>query len=206
MKLYWNSTAVTTSRPTIYFIRHGETDWNLEGRLQGQRDIPLNPVGRVQAEEAGRRLQALVPHVEDLAYVASPMARTRETMGLLRQAIGLHPASYKIDERLVELTFGAWEGMTWKEVRKAEPQMAVLREQDKWHYVPPGGGESYAMLVERVRPVLDDLTRDTVIVAHGGVARAFLAYACGVSTRQAASMDIWQGKILVIEGRKHRWV
>ena len=48
---------MTPSRPTIYFIRHGETDWNLEGRLQGQKDIPLNDVGRVQAEEAGRRLR-----------------------------------------------------------------------------------------------------------------------------------------------------
>jgi probable phosphoglycerate mutase len=197
---------VNASRPTIYFIRHGETDWNLEGRLQGQRDIPLNDVGRVQAEEAGRRLQAIAPRCEDLAYVASPMTRTRETMELLRAAIGLHPESYRLDERLVELTFGSWEGLTWKEVRKAEPALASLREQDKWNYAPPGGGESYAMLVDRIRPFLDDITRDTVVVAHGGVARAFLAIACGVSSRQAASMDIWQGKILTIEGRGHRWV
>jgi broad specificity phosphatase PhoE len=197
---------VTPSCPKIYFIRHGETDWNLEGRLQGQRDIPLNDVGRVQAEEAARKLQALVPHVEDLAYVASPMTRTRETMEILRTTLGLHPAVYRLDDRLVELTFGTWEGMTWKEVRKAEPALAALREQDKWHYAPPGGGESYAMLVDRIRPILDDLTRDTVIVAHGGVARAFLSICCGVSSRQAASMDIWQGRILVIEGRSYRWV
>ena len=111
-----------------------------------------------------------------------------------------------LSERLVELTFGSWEGMTWKEVRKAEPSLAALREQDKWHYVPPGGGESYAMLTARVRPILDDLTRDTVIVAHGGVARAFLAVTCGVSTRDAASIDIWQGKVLVIQKRSYRWV
>ena len=197
---------MTPSRPKIYFIRHGETDWNLEGRLQGQKDIPLNDVGRVQAEEAARKLQALVPHYEDLAYVASPMTRTRETMEILRTTLGLHPEVYRLDDRLVELTFGTWEGMTWKEVRKAEPALAALREQDKWHYAPPGGGESYAMLVDRIRPILDDLTRDTVIVAHGGVARAFLAICCGVSSRQAASMDIWQGRILVIEGRNHRWV
>ena len=192
-------------RPTIYFIRHGETDWNLEGRLQGQKDIPLNDLGRVQAEEAGRRLRSIAPHCEDLAYVASPMRRTRETMEILRGAIGLHPGSYKLDERLIEITFGAWEGMTWKEVRKAEPQLAALRERDKWNYVPPGG-ESYAMLVDRIHPVLEDITRDTVIVAHGGVARAFLALCCGINSRQAASMDIWQGKVLVIEGRNHRWV
>jgi broad specificity phosphatase PhoE len=196
---------VSGARPTIYFVRHGETDWNVEGRLQGQKDIPLNDLGRVQAEEAGRRLQALVPRFEDLDFVASPMTRTRETMELLRTTLGLHPTAYRMDERLVELTFGVWEGMTWKEVRKAEPQAAAARERDKWSFAPPGGGESYAMLADRVRPILDGLTRDTVIVAHGGVARAFLAVACGVSTRHAASIDIWQGKILVIDGRNHRW-
>jgi probable phosphoglycerate mutase len=196
---------VTIPRPTIYFIRHGETDWNLEGRLQGQRDIPLNDLGRVQAEEAGRRLAGIVLNVPDLDYVASPMSRTRETMERMREAIGLPSVGYRLDERLVELTFGAWEGMTWKEVRRAEPVAAAARERNKWSYVPPGG-ESYAMLADRVRPILDDLRRDTVIVAHGGVARAFLAVACGVSTRHAATIDIWQGKVLVIEGRRHLWV
>jgi len=196
---------IVPDHPTIYFIRHGETDWNLEGRLQGQKDIPLNDLGRVQAEEAGRRLRNLVPLFEDLDYVASPMLRTRETMERLREAIGLYPNHYRLDDRLVELTFGSWEGLTWKEVRKSEPQLAALRERDKWNYAPPGGGESYAMLADRVRPILDDLTRETVLVAHGGVARAFLAVACGVSTRHAASIDIWQGRVLVIEGRRHRW-
>jgi probable phosphoglycerate mutase len=190
--------------PILYFVRHGETDWNLEGRLQGQKDIPLNDLGRVQAEEAGRRLLALTSRPEDLDYVCSPMLRTRETMELMRQAMGLHPTAYRLDPRLVELTFGAWEGLTWKEVRAREPQAAHAREGDKWGYVPPEG-ESYAMLTERVRPVLDDLTRDTVMVSHGGVARAFLATLCGIAKRDAPRIDIWQGRVLVIEGRRHRW-
>ena len=191
--------------PALYFVRHGETDWNAEGRLQGQRDIPLNDVGRVQAEEVGRRLRGLVERFEDLDYVASPMTRTRETMERLRDAVGLHPTAYRTDERLVELTFGQWEGRTFKEVRKTEPEAAAERARDKWSFVPPGG-ESYAMLADRVRPFLADLTRDAVVVSHGGVARAFLTIACGVEGREAASLYIWQGKILVIEGGRHRWV
>src|SRR3954454_16381515 len=85
---------------TLYFIRHGETDWNAEARLQGQRDIPLNDFGRVQAEEAGARLRALVLHYADLDYVASPLSRTRDTMELMREAIGLAPRVYREDERL----------------------------------------------------------------------------------------------------------
>jgi broad specificity phosphatase PhoE len=196
---------VSEARPILYFVRHGETDWNAEGRLQGQQDIPLNALGRVQAEEAGLRLHRLVGDVGHLDYVASPLGRTRETMERLRAAVGLDPSDYRLDPRLVELTFGEWEGMTWKEVRKAAPQLAAARERDKWGYVPPGG-ESYAMLAERVRPVLADLSRDTVVVAHGGVARALLSAACGVSSRHAASLDIWQGKVLVIAGRTHEWV
>src|SRR4051812_14488768 len=64
----------------IYFVRHGETDWNREARLQGQRDIDLNATGRVQAEEAGRRFSALLPDPASLDYVASPLRRTRDTM------------------------------------------------------------------------------------------------------------------------------
>ena len=191
-------------RHTLYFIRHGETDWNAEARLQGQRDVPLNDFGRVQAEEVGAKLRGLVLHSEDLDYVASPLSRTRETMALIREAIGLHPTAYRTDERLRELTFGTWEGLTWKEVRTRDPKGAQAREKDKWSFAPPGG-ESYAMLAKRVAPIVADLTRDTVIVSHGGVARVLLALRCAVPHREAPVMDIWQGKVLVIADGRHEW-
>ena len=191
-------------RSTIYFVRHGETDWNVEARLQGQRDVPLNPLGRVQAEEAAARLRAIVPACDGLAYVASPLTRTRDTMELMRAALSLPASEYSMDARLKELSFGAWEGLTWKEVRAREPKAAAARERDKWSFVPPGG-ESYAMLAERVAPAIADLRGDVVMVAHGGVARVLLALLCAVPHGRAPVMDIWQGKVLVMAGGRYEW-
>jgi probable phosphoglycerate mutase len=188
----------------IYFIRHGETDWNAEGRLQGQKDIPLNDLGRVQAHEAGLLLRDLNAAPEDLDWWVSPMARTRETAERMRQAIGLHPPYYKIDERLKELTFGRWEGKTWKDVRKDDPVGARTREADKWRAVPPEG-ESYAMLLERVKGFLPTLRRDSVLVSHGGVARVLMVMLGGVQPAKAASADIHQGRVLVFDQGECRW-
>lgn len=195
---------------TLYLVRHGETDWNVEGRLQGGRDIPLNDVGRLQAKEAASRLRdlALAEHPiasGDFDYVCSPMGRARETMEIFRSTLGLDPQTYHVEECLREITFGAWEGMTWREVRKADPDRASCRERDKWGYVPPGG-ESYALLCERIRPWLSALARPTLTVSHGGVARAILALAGAAKPIDAATTDIWQGKILVISGGRHKWV
>jgi broad specificity phosphatase PhoE len=189
----------------LFLVRHGETDWNREGRLQGGQDIPLNALGRLQAEEAGNRLRALTPDFARLDYVSSPMERARDTMTILRRELGLPPDDFRIDERLRELTFGAWEGFTWRDIRKSERELAQARERDKWGFVPPGG-ESYRMLAERVRPVLEALAPDTVLVSHGGVARAVLALIGAVDTIEAARVEIWQGKILVVEGGKATWM
>jgi len=108
-------------------------------------------------------------------------------------------------DRLKELSFGAWEGLTWKEVRAREPQGAAGRQRDKWHYLPPGG-ESYAMLAERVAPAIAELERDTVVVSHGGVARALLALLGHASHGEAPIVDIWQGKILVFSDGQFSWV
>ncbi len=192
-------------RSTIYFIRHGETDWNAEARLQGQCDVPLNDLGRVQAEEVGARLLRLVPRPDDLDYVASPLVRTRETMELMREAISLQRTGYRQDDRLKELTFGDWEGRTWKEIRAADPEGAAARERDKWGFVPPGG-ESYAMLAERIAPIFDDLSRDTVLVSHGGVARAMLALLGAAPKNDAPRIDIFQGRVLVFSpGSNPTW-
>lgn len=189
----------------LILIRHGETEWNREGRLQGAQDIPLNALGRTQAAEAAERLKALAPDFAAFDYVASPMERARETMDILRGQLQLEPGAYRIDERLRELTFGDWEGFTWREVRKSEREQAQMRERDKWGFVPPGG-ESYRMLAERIRPVLEEMQRETVIVSHGGVARAVLALVGAVSPQKAALVEIWQGKILVVSGNQADWL
>ena len=189
----------------LILVRHGETDWNREGRLQGGQDIPLNPLGREQAAEAAGRLKALEPGFAGLDYICSPMQRARETMDILRRELAMQAGEYRIDDRLKELTFGSWEGFTWRDIRKAEREQAGLRERDKWGFVPPGG-ESYRMLAERVRPVLEGLARETVIVSHGGVARAVLALVGAVSPQKASMVEIWQGKLLVVQGDKADWI
>ena len=189
----------------LILVRHGETDWNREGRLQGGQDIPLNDLGRRQAAEAAERLRTLAPDFATLDYIGSPMHRARETMDILRATLDLAPGAYHLDDRLKELTFGAWEGFTWRDIRKAEREQAQLRERDKWSFVPPGG-ESYAMLAERVRPVLEELPGETVIVSHGGVARALLALGGAVPPPKASMVEIWQGKILTVTGNQADWV
>ncbi|RYE75137.1 MAG: histidine phosphatase family protein, partial [Hyphomicrobiales bacterium] len=97
----------------IYMIRHGQTDWNAEIRLQGQKDIPLNDTGRNQARGNGRALADILgTQAIAFDYVASPLGRTRETMELLRGAMGLAPEAYRTDDRLKEVSFGDWEGFT----------------------------------------------------------------------------------------------
>ena len=90
--------------PTIYYIRHGETEWNADGRLQGTRDIPLNDLGRKQAAAAGRILAGLFARDRrsetSLAFVASPLGRARTTMELVRGSLSLPPGQYAIDTRL----------------------------------------------------------------------------------------------------------
>jgi broad specificity phosphatase PhoE len=194
----------TIIRPAIYLIRHGETDWNAEGRLQGGKDIPLNDLGRMQAAEAARRLMKIRPDFADLDYVASPLSRAQETMTILRRVLGLHEHVFRSDERLRELTFGDWEGLTWPELKARDPVAAKARRADKWNYAPPSG-ESYAMLAERVQPWLGSLTRETVAVAHGGIARVLMVMIAGITPHEAAEADIRQGQILVFENGKARW-
>lgn len=189
---------------TLYFVRHGETDWNAERRLQGQQDVPLNARGRCQADEAGRLLRALVADPAQLDYVASPLTRACETAARMRRAAGLPAAGFRLDERLKEVSFGAWEGLRWTDIRKRFPRAYAERETDRWAFVPEAG-ESYAMLAQRTAEALADLARDTVVVAHGGVARALLTIACGLAEAFAPTVPIWQGRILVIRDGHFTW-
>jgi broad specificity phosphatase PhoE len=194
----------------LVFLRHGETAYNAENRLQGQRDIPLNARGREQAWSVGRTLRARIgAEIEQLeaagAFVASPLARARETMEIGRGAIGLAPGRYRLDAVLKELSFGVWEGLTWAEIEARDPTGLRARRNDKWSFAPPGG-ESYAMLAERLRPWLDGLSGDAFVVAHGGVARALMALIAAVQPAKAADAPIAQGRALRFENGSCHWI
>src|SRR5215203_6149125 len=191
------------ARPTLYFARHGETDWNRERRLQGQHDIPLNALGRVQASRCGELLRELLERdgrpAAKYDYVSSPLGRARETMELMRAAMGLDPEAYRTDARLMEMSFGRWEGFTFAELQAREALALAERERDKWGFVLPGG-ESYAQLQVRVRAWYDSVARDSVVSAHGGVCRALIAH-LNLAQPEAASVDnIGQGCIYVFDG------
>ena len=191
------------SGPILYYLRHGETDWNVEGRLQGQRDIALNALGRRQAVHCGGILRELFDRdgraAMDLDYVSSPLVRATATMELAREALGLDPAGYTTDIRLAEMSFGLWEGRTYQDLRLAERPALAARERDKWRFAPPEG-ESYEQLTLRVAEWYAGLRRDTVAAAHGGVARALMAHLKIENHDGATHRNIEQGVVYVFQG------
>lgn len=188
------------SQPLFYFMRHGETDWNAEGRLQGQRDTPLNAVGYRQAMACGELLRDLLARdgrdPRGFDYVASPLMRASKTMALVRAALGLAAAGYRTDARLAEMAFGRWEGLTFGEIKRNpdDVQALVTREHDRWGFRAPGG-ESYADVLVRMRQWQQTVAGDTIVVAHGGVARTLIV-SFGIEPLAAAAVHpIEQGVV-----------
>jgi probable phosphoglycerate mutase len=160
--------------PELYFIRHGETDWNAEGRYQGSKDIPLNARGRGQADLNGDLLQQLLARTHrtaaDFTWFVSPLGRTRETMDQIRAHQAEPLPDVTIDPRLIEISFGIYEGHLHADL--AAGQMAIAGERDAsfWHFRPPEG-ESYDDVAKRVLDFGAALTGPSIIVSHGGILR-----------------------------------
>ncbi|WP_037547550.1 histidine phosphatase family protein [Stappia stellulata] len=195
--------------PHLIFIRHGETDWNAEGRMQGHRDIELNDKGRAQARRNGKALKAHVETaglaLEDFHFAASPMLRTLETMRIVCEELGRGPGDFTVDERLREITFGTWEGHTIPELRAHSPELVARRKADKWGFVPPEG-ESYKMLAGRIEAWLATVTQPTVVVSHGGVMRVVRGRLTGVAEAEIPSLDTPQDEFFVWNGSQLDWV
>lgn len=161
----------------ILLARHGETQWNVEGRHQGQtHDIPLSPQGRAQALALGRRLGGLAI----TRAVASPLLRARETAEL---ALGRGPLA--LDPRLVELSHGEWEGRLTSEIQETDPELRRAWRETP-HLVTPPGGEGFRDVEARAWPGFCEACRGlgpeevALIVTHDGVNRALLARILGL--------------------------
>lgn len=182
--------------PTIYYFRHGQTDWNAELRFQGQQDIPLNDTGRDQARANGERLARLLGRAEGLDFITSPLERTRESMEIARGAMGLTPADYRIDPALIEASYGDLEGVSLAEFKASNRAEHRRRKAQRWTFRPPNG-ESHAMVLERVDRWLSALKRDCVICGHGAVGRVFRYRLIGLNEEEAAHFVFPQDCVFV---------
>lgn len=161
-------------RARVYLARHGQTDYNLEGRFQGHLPVPLNDVGRAQAGELAERAAA---HGFAVLW-CSPLLRARETADIVARRIGLEPRE---DERLVETDAGEWTDRSFAEVQARSPeQFAAFLAADPAFAFP--GGESLAAQQVRVAEALADIERGpepSLVVCHGLVIRAALSWHAG---------------------------
>ena len=148
----------------LWLVRHGETDWNLEGRFQGQADPPLNANGLAQA----RQLAGLLAVTSLHALYCSDLRRALLTAQIIGEALSLTP---QVDQRLREIRLGEWEGMLPELIKSQYPELWLSRQLDPVHVRPPSG-ENLLELAERVWPAADQIARGhtgaaVLIVSHG---------------------------------------
>jgi len=165
----------------FFLVRHGETEWNREGKYTGQTDIPLNRTGKMQAEEAARQMASVQPDV----IFSSDLIRAVETAEIIARRIKI---PIKKDERLREINQGEWEGMHVDEIKKKFHDLIVSRQTDPLNVAAPGG-ETIGQVYERVYSALRDICRNypngkVVISAHGIVLSIVRIIGGGIPVRE----------------------
>jgi broad specificity phosphatase PhoE len=191
---------------TLYFVRHGETDWNAVRRYQGQTDTPLNETGRAQAARNGRELGRILDgSAAAFDFVASPLARTSDTMRIMRREMGLDPEAFAREDRLKEISFGHWEGLIWDDLPASDPHEFAARKADPFGW-RPRNGESYEDLAKRLESWIAGLERDTVAVSHGGVSRVVRGHILGLDWGQIHALEVPQDKILRLRRGEQAWL
>ncbi|KIL97631.1 Phosphoglycerate mutase family 4 [Paramagnetospirillum magnetotacticum MS-1] len=176
--------------PTIILVRHGETRWNREGRVQGHGDSPLTPKGAAQARAYGLRLRGMLNGDGDWRVVSSPLGRCAQTTGILCETAGLDFRSIRFDDRLREVHTGQWSGLPKAELAARHPGILDCEGLNHWVFRCPGG-ESHQDVTNRLAHWLADLAPgDKVIaVSHGIAGRVLRGLYAGLDPDEAMRGD-----------------
>ncbi len=160
---------------TFGLLRHGQTSWNREGRIQGHGDSPLTDQGKKQALAWGRRLLKTPWN----RIIVSDLGRARQTADLVNQSLG---TTIMVDQRLREQDWGHWVGRTLEQIKTEWPEELDRQVRAGWHFCPPEG-ENRIQLWERTRQALSDAAgrypgQTILVVTHEGVIKALLYRLC----------------------------
>jgi len=177
----------------IILVRHGETFWNREGRIQGHSESELTPLGERQAAAmAGLVADLVAREAGDWTLVSSPIGRARQTAALVAQAAGL---PVQTDQRLAEIACGEWEGRLRSEIAHIHPEVFKTRE---WFFGAPGG-ETFEDVTARARDWLEGLPpepeRRIIAVSHGVWGRLLRGVYGGLDRQATLNQDVPQDAV-----------
>jgi probable phosphoglycerate mutase len=192
----------------LYMLRHGETAWNTERRMQGSKNSDLTARGRVQALAMGRTLRReLDREPGPTLFLRSPLGRTRETSDIIGQELGLASSDWREDIRLAELSYGTWEGFSWAEIEITHPTALADWRADPHGYCPPGG-ETHIDLRCRCEAVLTEIAASgmrTVVVSHGVSGAVVRGLNLGLDARAMFVLEKPQDAFFrLLDGSEHR--
>lgn len=179
--------------PKIWFLRHGQTEWNKTYRLQGQLDSPLTVQGRADATRQAHIMESILR--DDPPCFVSPLGRTIATANT-----ALCGKPYKTDLRLQEINAGSWQGRYRDDILAEHPKWAATRPTALEIYAKAAGGEGIEALQARIRSFLSELTKPTVIVSHGLLGQVLRAEVRGLSIEEAGQLSNDQGCVYLLEG------
>jgi probable phosphoglycerate mutase len=178
--------------PKVWFLRHGETEWNAEGRVQGQTESVLSARG---VQHARQQAQLMAPILAlNPPCLVSPLKRTRQTAD-----IALGGRIYQTDDRLKEVFAGAWEGQLRTDIYNDLPDGITPDSPHMEFYSAAPGGEGFDRFQARVRDFVATLVEPTVIVAHGLSGQLLRAELCGLSRAELGGLTNRQGCVYVLE-------
>ncbi|MCS6827860.1 MAG: histidine phosphatase family protein [Caldilinea sp.] len=180
----------------FWLVRHGQTDWNLQGRYQGQADPPLNETGVQQAQAVA---EALTGRCYAALY-SSDLERARVTAGIIARRLGLEVI---VDPRLREVNQGAWEGLLVTEIQERYPLEWEARQRDRLHFRAPGG-ESIEDVAARIWTAMDDIARchphkAVIVVSHGLALATMLCRVQDIPLAQARELIPNNAEIVRLE-------
>lgn len=177
--------------PDLYLMRHGQTEWNLAGRMQGRLDSPLTELGTAQAGQQAR----LISRITAERY-SSPQGRAARTA-----EIAFGELAFKTDPRLCEIDTGDFTGHSIEELRQSYPEAFTGGSLDWYDRAPQG--ETFAQLSVRCQSFLDDLTGPALIVTHGITLRMLRVLALGIPLARLEELPVEQGAVHVVRKAAH---
>jgi broad specificity phosphatase PhoE len=178
---------------TIYLLRHGETEYNTQGRYQGELDSPLTEAGIHQVQQNALMLKSLIGDPNEWKIVSSPLGRAMQSTEIICETIGFDLKNVKKDDRLTEVAVGQWAGLTTKEIESSWPNLFHNTDVYNWYFNAPHG-EAYDSVVSRLSAWLEDIQHipKVIAISHGLTGRILRGVYADLKKEDALKLEVSQ--------------